>query len=172
MIMKKIYWVFLLVIGLSTFTGCSVGDNKHALIDEFDIPDRAQNVKKLSLGTEDSQQIYYEITESYPGVSQLDKYKDYLRKNGWFNCTSNISGWSSYEDRSSKMPLMVFQLIDYWIKRDSGKLLSLSGMYHSKNIAKNVPDTDTQKIIILVQKSKQLDKYLEELKLDCSIQDR
>lgn len=149
-------------------TGCSSGADGYDLIAQFSVPEGANDVKKLKLGTESAQQLYFWIREEYPSATVLERYRDYLRNDDWNKCRNTKEGWSSYEDISGGTYYIVHQMTEHWINSSDGKLLILSARYYSKDRSDNLPDNDEQRIIVWVQQMDDLKAELERLELKCN----
>ena len=165
--MKKLLLVTTITLLLCNY-GCGTGNSSFDLIDEFSIPQNAKNLKKLNLGSSDVQQLYYELTNDYPSNSQLVIYKEYLNQKGWISCIGPNQDWWSYEDRSGKNTLFVHQNTSYWITTDRKKMLLLSATYYSEKLVNGNPDNNTQRIILLVEKTDNLESQLKNLRVSCS----
>lgn len=160
--------IALLVLGLLVLqVGCVDTANNYDLIGEFPVPENAQQVKKITLGSKNTQQLFFIITEKYPSVSVLEGYRDYLKKDGWIKCARAQEGWAFHEDLSGGRHHLVHQLTDYWISDNDKKLLILGAKYYSKERSKDYPDNDEQRIIVWVQRTSDLQPELERLELNC-----
>ena len=156
--------IFLLSVA---FFGCTAGANDYDLLTGFTVPNGAYDVKKLRLAKE-TQQLFFQITESYPSTRVIDSFRSSLSGSGWMQCTTSGKQWVSYEDRSSGgQPLLVHKLADYWIHAADSKLLILSAIYYSKDLSKSQPDNEEQRLIVWVQRVRDLDSELSKLGIHC-----
>jgi len=165
--MWKIIKVVALLLLTGTVMSCSSDTGQYDLIDDFPIPKDAHEVKKLNLGTKNTQQLFFEINEPYPSARVLDMYRKYLGGNGWKQCTSQVQGWTSHEDASSEPHLLVHKLTDYWVNQKGGQLLILSAMYYSNDLTKNTPDNEKQRVVVWVQRVSDLKDELSRLRVIC-----
>jgi len=163
----KLLKAFLLYGLLITAVSCSSDTEKYDLIGNFPVPEGAYDVKKLTFGTSNTQQLFFRIKERYPSTRITEIYRSFLQDHGWTRCPGSKNGWSSHEDRTSDPYLLVHQLIEYWVYPDDNKLLILKAMYYSKELDKEKPDNDEQHIIVWVQHTRNLEKELSELRVDC-----
>lgn len=165
--MKRLLTILSLWLLLSANFGCSVDSESYDLIDTFPIPERAREINKLTLGTKNTQQLFFQITEAYPSVGVLDIYRKYLGANNWTRCAGSMTDWTSHEDLSSGQHLLVHKLTDHWIHPGNSQLLILSAIYYSHDLTKLRPDNQDQRVIIWVQKVSDLTSELSELGIDC-----
>lgn len=152
---------------MATSLSCSSDANQHDLVDGFPVPEGAQEVKKLNLGTKNTQQLFFQVNEPYPSTRVIDMYRDHLNENGWKQCTAQAQGWTSHEDLSSDQHLLVHKLADYWVDQGGSKLLILSAMYYSTDLTKKNPDNDEQRVIVWVQRVSDLNEELSRLQVTC-----
>ena len=152
---------------LTTAVSCSADAKKYDLIDNLPVPDGAYDVKKLTLGTNNTQQLFFQIKEPYPSTRILEIYQSFLKSRGWTRCSGSKNNWSSHEDRTSDPYLLVHQLIEHWVYPDDSKLLILTAIYYSKDLVKERPDNDEQRLIVWVQRTGNLEKELSELGVNC-----
>ena len=146
---------------------CSIESNQHDLVDGFPIPEGAKEVKKLNLGTKNTQQLLFQVDEPYPSTSVIDMYREYLNKHGWKQCVAQAQGWTSHEDISSDQHLLVHKLDDYWVDQADSKLLILSAMYYSSDLSKKKPDNEEQRVIVWVQRVSDLNDELSRFQVTC-----
>lgn len=165
----RLFCRMLVFVGMLMIeTGCAPSADDYDLIVQFSVPEGAHDVKKLKLGTENTQQLYFWIREEYPSAAVLERYRNYLRNDDWNKCRNAKEGWSSYEDLSGGIHYIVHQMTEHWINGSDGKLLILSARYYSKDRSKNRPDNDEQQIIVWVQQTDDLKSELERLELNCN----
>lgn len=163
---KQNLTIFLLCF-LSAFQlGCLARTSNYELIDNFPIPEEAYNVKKLEFD-KNTHQLFFQVTESYPSIKLIERYRDFLSKESWTSCTDSNEGWSSYEDLSDGNHLLVHNFYEHWIDKGNSKLLILGAIYYSHDLSKCQPDNKEQRLIIWVHRTTDLKSALSTLGIIC-----
>lgn len=159
----------ILVLILSLFIlGCNSKTTFFELLEDIRVPEDAYDIRKVNLN-EITQQLFFRIDMSFPDMSVLNQYDNYLTENDWLKCTGYENGWKTFYDSTTTRaePILVHQILEYWINRKNSFLLTLSVTYYSNELNIEVPDNNQQNVVIWMQESSNLSEDLVRLSISC-----
>lgn len=134
----------------------------------FVVPEMAYDVKRITLGAENNQQLFFRIRRQYPSKDILNSYNNDLKLAGWTKCVGGKESWDYHRDASLNDRPFVHQIAHYWINRTDEKLGIVIITYYSKQLGgKHQPDNDVQNVAVLVQRGVNLEKEISVLSLSC-----
>lgn len=149
-------------------SGCYANTAEKNLVSMFVVPEMAYDVKRITLGVENNQQLFFRIRRPYPSKDILNKYNNDLKLAGWTKCVGGKESWDYHRDASTSDHLFVHQIAHYWINRSEKKLAIIAITYYSKQMGeKQQPNNDEQNVAVLVQRDVNVDKERSTLSLSC-----
>ena len=101
----------------------------------------------------------------FPQSPAVDFYQKSLNA-PWVKCEW-ASAWSSHVDAQGTEPFTVHQQLHYWVNPEIERTLMLTLRYHSTDDSWEIPDNDTQHIVVVEYLRTSVADTISHLKLRC-----
>ena len=156
--------IFILIIFCILITSCSDDDTSST----FDKYPKSGEVTSFPFENGKAFQSTYYLYMDYPYSGALSHYESVINQ-PWIACKPWKEGWEGYLDTSGEEPIYVHRITRHWANNKANRLLMLLLQYNSKtSTCVEVPDNNTQEIILVEYIESDLQRTLDLLKLSCS----
>ena len=98
----------------------------------YPVPSDAYGIGHLTVKSSGAEEDYFSIKLRYPSKAVVHHYQKLLES--WIECDESQPTWQSFGDLSGETPRFVHQLVQNWISRDNGTLVTLGIQYVSAGI--------------------------------------
>ena len=131
----------------------------------LEIPPGAANVERFLFLDGRAHQTQFELNVAFPEAPALAFYEHALPSQ-WIKCEW-VPAWSRFVDAQGKEPYTVHQQLHMWVNPELERMLMLSLRYHSSKDCCEVPDNQTQRVVVVEYLRTSVADAIEQLKLRC-----
>jgi len=132
----------------------------------LDVPASGHDVKRFPILNGRAFQTQFTLQATYPATPALDYYRTHIPK-PWVLCQWSGPEWSRFVDAQSDEHFTVFQQLYMWVNPEAQRTLMLSMRYHAPENCGDVPDNETQHILLVEYTAANVADTINQLNLHC-----
>ena len=153
----------IIFLALLIIVSCST---PHGQPTDLRVPTNAQEAVNVILTEGRYFQTHFYLEEDYPSNSAFSHYSSLLG-GPWHYCERG-DGWFHYIDTTREEDLLIHKQIHSWLNPVEQRYISLSLTYESATVTDALPDTSSQRVILVESIGANLRRVIDRLKLECS----